>query len=126
VFNTVIHEDGIMKLVTIQERQKSLQEELDRIVGVIKIGYAPEKIVLFGSLAADQVHEWSDIDLLIIKRTDKRPIERTMELVGLIKPRIGIDLFIYTPEEYELLVKERYSFILNILKTGKTMYEKRS
>jgi predicted nucleotidyltransferase len=113
-----------MKLVTIEERQKSLQEELDRIVGVIKTEYAPEKIVLFGSLAADQVHEWSDIDLLIIKHTDRRPIERTMELVGLLKPRIGIDLFIYTPEEYELLVKERYSFILNVLKTGKTVYEK--
>jgi uncharacterized protein len=115
-----------MKLVTIQERQKSLQDELDRIVDVIKTEYAPEKIVLFGSLATDRVHEWSDIDLLIIKSTDKRPIERTMELVGLIKPRIGIDLFIYTPDEYELLIKERYSFILNILKTGKTVYEKRS
>lgn len=115
-----------MKIATIQERQKSLHEELDRIVGVIKTEYGPEKIVLFGSLAADQVHEWSDIDLLIIKNTDKRPIERTMELVRLIKPKIGIDLFIYTPEEYELLLKERYSFILNVVKTGKTVYEKRS
>ena len=115
-----------MKLVTIQEREKSLKDELKRIVEIIKTEYAPEKVILFGSLAADHVHEWSDIDLLIIKRTDKRPIERTMEIVGLIKPKIGIDLFIYTPEEYELLLKERYSFILNILKTGKTVYEKRS
>jgi len=115
-----------MKLVSIQEREKSLRDELERIVEVIKDEYAPEKIVLFGSLAADHVHEWSDIDLLIIKRTDKRPIERTMELVSLIRPKIGIDLFIYTPEEYDLLLKERYSFILNVLKTGKTVYEKRS
>ncbi len=115
-----------MKLVTIQERKKSLKDELERIVEVIKNEYAPEKIVLFGSLAADHVHEWSDIDLLIIKRTDKRPIERTMELVNLIRPKIGIDLFIYTPEEYGLLLEERYSFLLNILKTGKTVYEKRS
>lgn len=115
-----------MKLVTIQEREKSLRDELDRIVEVIKDEYAPEKIVLFGSLAADHVHVWSDIDLLIIKRTDKRPIERTMELVNLIRPKIGIDLFIYTPEEYDLLLKERYSFLLNVLKTGKTVYEKRS
>ena len=115
-----------MKLVTTQEREKSLKDELQRIVEIIKTEYAPEKVVLFGSLVADHVHEWSDIDLLIIKRTDKRPIERTMELVGLIKPKIGIDLFIYTPEEYELLLKERYSFILNVVKTGKTVYEKRS
>ena len=115
-----------MKLVTIQEREKSLQEELGRIVKVIETEYAPEKIVLFGSLAQDQVHEWSDIDLLIIKSTNKRPIERTMELVGLIKPKVGIDLFIYTPEEYDLLLTERYSFIMNVIKTGKTVYEKRS
>ena len=115
-----------MKLVTIQEREKSLKDELERIVEVIKNEYAPEKIVLFGSLAADHVHEWSDIDLLIIKRTDKRPIERTMEVVNLIRPKIGIDLFIYTPEEFKLLQRERYAFLLNILKTGKTVYEKRS
>lgn len=115
-----------MKLVTIQEREKSLKDELERIVEVIKNEYAPEKIVLFGSLASDHVHEWSDIDLLVIKRTDKRPIERSMELANLIRPKIGIDLFIYTPEEYSLLLKERYSFILNVLKTGKTVYEKRS
>lgn len=115
-----------MKLITIREREKSLKDELERIVEVIKIAYVPEKIILFGSLATEHVHEWSDIDLLIIKKTDKRPIERTMELVGIIKPKIGIDLFIYTPEECELLLKERYSFILNVLKTGKTVYEKRS
>ncbi len=115
-----------MKLVTIPERERSLRDELKRIVGVIREEYAPEKIVLFGSLATDHIHEWSDIDLLIVKRTEKRPIERTMELAGIIKPRIGIDLFIYTPEEYDLLLKERYSFILDVLRTGKTVYEKRS
>jgi hypothetical protein len=46
-----------MKLVTIQEREKSLKDEFERIVEVIKNEYAPEKIVLFGSLAADHVHE---------------------------------------------------------------------
>ena len=115
-----------MKLVTIEERERSLRIELERIVQAIRDEYAPEKIVLFGSLATENVHEWSDIDLLVIKQTDKRPIDRTMELASLIKPKIGIDLFVYTPEEYELLLKERYSFILNILKTGKTVYEKRS
>jgi predicted nucleotidyltransferase len=115
-----------MKLGTIQDRQKSLKEELGRIVMVIQNEYDPEKIVLFGSLVSENVHEWSDIDLLVIKKTDKRPIERTMELTHLIRPRVGIDLFIYTPEEVELLLKERYPFLLNILKTGKTVYEKRS
>lgn len=115
-----------MKLFSVEERKKSLLEELDRIVEVIKAQYGPEKIVLFGSLAGGEVHEWSDIDLLVIKNTAKRPIERNIELFKLIQPKMGIDFFIYTPEEYEYLLKEKFSFLLNILKTGKTVYEKRS
>ncbi|OGW54436.1 MAG: hypothetical protein A2Z46_06995 [Nitrospirae bacterium RBG_19FT_COMBO_55_12] len=115
-----------MKLFTIEERKKSLQDELARIIGVIKTEYRPEKIILFGSLAGGEMHEWSDIDLLIVKETAKRPIERNIELFRLIQPKVGIDLFIYTPQEYEYLLKEKVSFLLNILKTGKTVYEKRS
>ncbi|HLE41959.1 MAG TPA: nucleotidyltransferase domain-containing protein [Nitrospirota bacterium] len=115
-----------MKLFTVEERTKSLQDELVRIIGVIKTEYRPEKIILFGSLAGGEMHEWSDIDLLIVKETTKRPIERNIELFRLIQPKVGIDLFIYTPQEYEYLLKEKVSFLLNILKTGKTVYEKRS
>ncbi len=115
-----------MKLFTLEERKRSLQDELQRIIEVIKTEYRPEKIVLFGSLAAGDVHEWSDIDLLIVKETPKRPIERTLELFRLIRPKVGVDLFIYTPEEYEVLLKEKFSFLMSILKTGKTVYEKRS
>jgi predicted nucleotidyltransferase len=117
---------GFMKLYTIQERENSLKAELGRVVALIIAEYRPEKIVLFGSLADNVVHEWSDIDLLIVKDTDKRPIDRNIELFNLIHPKVGIDLFIYTPLEYEHLIKERYSFLLNILKTGKIVYEKRS
>lgn len=115
-----------MKLFTLEERKQSLQDELPRIIEVIKTQYRPEKIILFGSLAGGEMHEWSDIDLLIVKETTKRPIERNIELFRLIQPKVGIDVFIYTPHEYEYLLKEKYSFLLNILKTGKTVYEKRS
>lgn len=114
-----------MKLFTITERKKLLEEELDRIVEVIKSDYDPEKIILFGSLANGKFHEWSDIDLLIVKKTTKRPIERCLEVCKLIRPKIGIDLFIYTPEEYDTLINERFSFLVNIIKMGKILYEKR-
>ncbi len=114
-----------MKLFTITERKKLLDEELNRIIEVIKRDYEPERVILFGSLADGRVHEWSDIDLLIVKKTKKRPIERCLEVCRLIRPKIGIDLFIYTPEEYENLINERFSFLINILKMGKILYEKR-
>ncbi len=115
-----------MKIATVTKRKKLLEDELKRILEILKEKYTPEKIVLFGSLANKELHEWSDIDLLIIKETTKRPIERILEVSRLIKPKVGIDLFIYTPEEYEFLLKERFSFLIKVLKTGKVMYEKRS
>ncbi len=114
-----------MKLFTVEERQKLLNDELKRIIQIIKNEYDPERIILFGSMAGKRIHEWSDIDLLVIKKTSKRLIDRTLELGRLIHPTVGIDLFIYTPEEYELLLRERSSFLLSVLETGETVYEKR-
>ena len=87
-------------------------EELSRIVEVIKEEYDPERIIVFGSMAGNNIHEWSDIDLLVVKRTSKRPLERVLELGRLVKPKVGIDLFIYTPEENELLLRKVFFFAI--------------
>jgi predicted nucleotidyltransferase len=113
-----------MKLFTLEERQKELDKELHRIVEITIKEYQPEKIVLFGSLAEGKTHEWSDIDMLIVKQTSLRPIDRCLELFQLIQPKVGIDLFIYTSDEIETLLNEKYSFLLDILKRGRVMYEK--
>lgn len=115
-----------MKLFTKEERETELKNELVRILDIIINEYAPEKVILFGSFAEGKTHEWSDIDLLIIKETSKRPVERCIELSKIIKPKVGIDLFIYSPEEYKNLINEKFSFLLNILKNGKVVYEKRN
>ena len=113
-----------MQIFTVSERKKLLKDELMRIVEIMKNEGDIEKIILFGSLAAGKVHEWSDIDMLVIKETEKRPIDRILELSRLIHPKVGIDLFVYTPEEYEFLLREEFSFLMDVLKTGKVMYEK--
>jgi len=110
---------------TQEGRKEALKKELDRIVQIITEKYCPERIILFGSLAKDRVHEWSDIDLLIIKETDKRPIDRCVDLAGLVKPKIGIDFLVYTPDEYDTLLKEKFSFLVDIEKHGRVLYEKR-
>jgi len=114
-----------MKLFTIEQRKKLLEEELSRILEVLKRDYRPERVILFGSLAEGDIHEWSDIDLFIVKKTAKRPIDRILEVSRLIKPKIGIDLFIYTPDEFGALVKEKFSFLSGVVEKGKVLYEKR-
>jgi predicted nucleotidyltransferase len=53
-----------------------LHSDIDWLVERIKEGYEPEKIILFGSLARGDTHEWSDIDLIIVKDTNARYGER--------------------------------------------------
>lgn len=107
-------------------RERQLYSELKKIVKLLKKEYKPEKIILFGSLLQGTVHECSDIDLLIIKETSKRPIDRITEVVQIINPSLGVDLFVYTPREIEMLLAERYTFFTDIFKNGKILYEKRN
>lgn len=112
-------------LFTKESRKEALKKELERILSLLIENYAPEKVILFGSFVNDDLHEWSDLDLLIIKKTSKRPIDRCIELASLLRPSVGIDFFVYTPEEYEALLKEDFSFIREVEKKGRVLYEKR-
>lgn len=108
-----------------KERKEFLTKELHRIVDRLVKYYHPEKIVLFGSLATDQVQEGSDIDLLLIKQSKKRPLERVTEVMALLGyPRVALDIFVYTPEEIAYLQAEGSQFIKDILEHGKVLYEK--
>jgi uncharacterized protein len=48
------------------QRKAELARALDHIVHTLVTQYQPEKIILFGSMASGEVHEWSDLDLVII------------------------------------------------------------
>ena len=116
-------QNSSLKLV--RQRKELLTRELQKIVSFLIENYRPEKIILFGSLASGEVKEESDIDLLLIKNSDKRPLERAMEVMELLGyPRVALDIFVYTPEEIEYLRKEGSHFIEDILERGKVLYEK--
>jgi predicted nucleotidyltransferase len=100
-----------------------LEEELQRYVVLLIDHYTPVKIILFGSLAADQAQLWSDIDLVVVTNTHQRFLDRTKEALLLLRPRVGLDVLIYTPEEFETLSRERPFFQQEILK-GKVLYER--
>jgi len=50
-------------------REKLLNQELSRYIYLLTKHGAPEKVILFGTLAEGRIHEWSDIDLVVIERT---------------------------------------------------------
>jgi predicted nucleotidyltransferase len=107
------------------ERQAKLQEALAGIVRTLLREYHPDKIVLFGSMASAEVHEWSDLDLVIIKDTDLPFVQRGVEVALLCHARIGVDYLVYTPAEFEQMIAEDNIFIVDeVVAKGKVVYER--
>ncbi|MBI5299291.1 MAG: nucleotidyltransferase domain-containing protein [Deltaproteobacteria bacterium] len=105
-----------------QERRKLLEEELQRILTVLIREYKPTRVYLFGSLASPRVHDWSDIDLIIIKETNRRFLDRIGDVLVLLKPRVGCDIVVYTPAEFDEM-KTRKFFKTEVDQHGKILYE---
>ena len=59
------------------------EEQIQAVVRRIVEGYAPDRIILFGSYAYGTPTEDSDLDLLVIKAEDeRRKIDRIVEISG--------------------------------------------
>jgi len=84
-------------------RKEQLMRELERTVEALVKDYKAEKIILFGSLAAGKTGEWSDIDLVVVKDTDKPFWERLREVVEIVRPSLAMDIMVYTPQEMRSL-----------------------
>lgn len=110
----------------ILQRKKELESELRRIKDIIIKEYSPEEIILFGSLANGNIHEWSDIDLVIIKETKERFIDRLHRVRLMTQPELGVDFVVYTPQEMEDMKREKRRFLLKeVLEKGEVIYERK-
>ena len=107
--------------------KKKYQKELDKLSKQIIEKYRPEKIILFGSLAEGNLRKGSDIDLLVIKESDKNYWERAEEIAGIlgdIRLDVPKDVLNITPEELKYRLSINDCFIGEIIKKGKVVYEK--
>jgi len=95
-----------------------------RVIEDIKSRYTPEKIYVFGSRARGDIHESSDLDLAIIKETDKRFQDRILDVLELGDYGIPIEPLVYTSAEFEAMRRRGNPLVCTILKEGKLLYEK--
>ena len=85
----------------------------------------PEKVILFGSYAGGHPRLDSDVDLLVIMRSRKRPTDRAAALSRLLEPRpFPIDLLVRTPQEIRRRLSMGDSFIREILRHGRVLYDR--
>ena len=110
----------------IDARRAELERELARYIDALVEHENPQQIIVFGSLATGDIHEWSDIDLVIVNETDLPFMKRLHKARRLIQPREAVDILYYTPEEFVTLSKERLFVQDEIIQKGRTLYERHS
>ena len=98
--------------MTINKLSKNIEEELVKL----KMKYGAEKLILFGSYARGDFSEGSDLDVVLIKNTNKRFIDRIGDILKIYNGDIPLEPLVYTPEEFKKM--EDRDFIKTILKEG--------
>ncbi len=83
------------------------------------------KIILFGSLADGNVDIYSDLDLLVIMPSEKSGKEWMDTIYDKVERGIAADIIAYNHEEIEEKSLSS-SFLGNVLKSGRVIYEKAS
>lgn len=107
--------------------KEEIKKLLSKVVEKLISKYKPLSIILYGSYAQGNPTEDSDIDLLILKNTNKRRVDRFVQVKKIIynpNNKIPISPLVYNPEELEERLRIGDDFIKEIYKKGTILYEK--
>ena len=101
--------------------------EIMRVATILGTAINAERVILFGSYSRGEADVNSDVDLLIVAKSDLPRHKRSRELYKLFRPYpFGMDLIVYTPQEIEKGKKSPISFVSTVLREGKTLYVRRN
>lgn len=97
---------------------------LDNLVEEFVKGYHPELVLLFGSWARGEADQYSDVDILVVKDTNERFLDRLDRAYSFLRPGRPTDLLVYNPQEFREMVEKGNRFIQKALAEGIILYER--
>jgi predicted nucleotidyltransferase len=109
------------KMVATKEVRDVIRDILQKLLN----GYAPQKVILFGSYAYGTPRPGSDIDLLIIKETTDRFIDRCFNVRRILsdpKRKVPLEIFVVTPKEVSERLAVGDQFMAEIIEKGEVLY----
>ncbi len=100
------------------DRLDGYRARLREFVSDLKRRFPIRRVLLFGSFARgeDDVHEMSDIDLVVIGEIDGRFAERIGKVRALTD--LPIEPLVYTETEWAEMLADENSFLEEIARTG--------
>ena len=79
---------------------------------------------VFGSHARGKADRHSDIDVIVVAPTNRPPVERFRDyLPAIVAAGVGVDLFVYTPQEFDDMRAEERPFLTHALADARLVYE---
>jgi len=99
-------------------------DEIQKIIGQIVDRFHPVKIILFGSYAYGQPHEWSDLDLLVVT-SNTPPRADSWKVAYELEEQVSLPLQIIfmSPEEFEETKDVVGGIAYPAHQQGKVLYE---
>lgn len=120
----MVHPD--LAVQTIDIRKRIPNSVIRAVVRQIAERFKPQKIILFGSYARGNQKSDSDVDLLIVMETSLKERQQSLQIRRSLGVLFGLDLIVRTPKRLEQRLKMGDSFLQDVLKEGKVLYESRS
>lgn len=105
---------------------RSTRKVIQTMVQKLITEYAPQKMILFGSHAYGSPGPDSDIDLLIVKETSERFIDRWVTVQRILTglhPSIPVETLVLTPQEINARLAVGDQFIEEIMEKGEILYD---
>lgn len=98
------------------EHSKEIFEKLKSFIDRLKTDMQIKEVYLYGSFAKGEIHEGSDIDLLIVGDFKERFFDRIGKILDLTD--LPIEPLVYSVEEFEGLKESGNPFIAEALKSA--------
>jgi uncharacterized protein len=98
-------------------------QQIDAFSQQIGKEYHPSQVVLFGSYARGIATKDSDVDLLVVMPFEGRSVDKSVEIRLKMNPPFPLDLLVRTPEVVRRRIEMGDSFLRDILRDGKVLYE---
>lgn len=99
--------------------RESLREIVSRLAALDEV----ERVSVFGSYARGRADLLTDLDVLVVMRTERPFVDRLRMLYGALAVPVDLDLLCYTPPELEAM-KAR-PFFRRVLRDEVVLYEKK-
>ncbi|MDI6803293.1 MAG: nucleotidyltransferase domain-containing protein [Bacteroidota bacterium] len=98
-------------------------KEIRSIAKRIAEKFDVQKIILFGSYAKGKADENSDVDLLVVMDTKKRPIQQRYEIYKSLTPiHFALDIIVRTEDDLKQRIPKGDWFLKEAYENGKVLY----